>query len=346
MAKKKSDDKGYKPPKNLDELLVRAAEIDGGDEIQDFVDAAPTGISTFDTATGVGGLPLGRLSVFEGIEHGGKTLLLLTAIARAQRDGHTCAFIDGEHALTPQFARLLGVDWEKLKPWVRRPKTLDATYDLVKEFARSGMFRIVGYDSATALTTQEALETNAGDTGARAAIARMHSEELPKLTALQSQNTAVVFINQMRTNPNPPIWHKGGELLYSPGGKALKHYASLRFEIKAIGQPYKKGDQRIGHRLRAINKKNKVGIPYLEGEFDLMYAEGLDLTSDMIDNAIDMDVIHQAGSWFTFVVTDEDGIELEEKKFSGRVALEEAIKGDEWLRQFIEGRIKQANEES
>jgi recombination protein RecA len=334
----KTEDKGYTPPTSLDELLERAAQIDGGAGVLDHVPAAATGISSFDLSTGVGGLPLGRLSLLQGEEHSGKTLLLLSTIAQAQREGHKCAFIDGEHALTPQFARLLGVDWDDLAPFVRRPKTLDDAYELIKEFGRSGFFRIVGYDSTTSLTTRAALETRAGEAGSRAAIARMHSEELPKLTALQSENTAVVFINQMRENPNPPNWWKGGKLLYAPGGKALRHYSSLIVEIKK-GEIYKEGEKRVGQALKTECVKNKVGTPFLKSEFDLMYLQGLDLTSDTIDAAVRMSVIRQSGSWFYLTITDEEGVELEEKKFAGRKALEDCLRNEEWIMDFVKKRL-------
>jgi recombination protein RecA len=341
MAKR--DDEGYKAPTSLAELLERAAEIDGGEGVLDHVPAAPTGISSFDLSTGVGGLPLGRVSLFQGEEHSGKTLLLLTSIAQAQRDGHKCAFIDGEHALTPQFARLLGVNWDDLAPFVRRPKTLDAAYELIKEFARSGFFRIVGYDSTTSLTTRAAIDTRAGDTGSRAEIARMHSEELPKLTAIQHPNTAVVLINQMRENPNPPSWHKGGKLLYTPGGKALRHASSLTVYVK-LGEVYREGDKRVGQSLKTECIKNKVGTPFIKANFDLMYAQGLDLTSDTIDAAIRMGIIRQSGSWFYLTIVDEEGVELDEKKWAGRKAVEDCLRTDEFIMDFVKTRLAQLDE--
>jgi recombination protein RecA len=323
----------------LDQLLKRVNEIEGNPERDFGITVAPTGISSFDQSTGVGGIPRSRISIFQGEEHSGKTLLLLSTIAQSQKAGGRCAFIDAEHALTPNFARLLGVDWEALVPFVRRPKTMDQAYDLIKEYCRSGLFDVVGWDSVTALTTAAAIESAAGSASSRAAGARMHSEELPKLVAVCHPRTAVIFINQMRENPNPPNWWKGGKLLYAPGGKALRHYASLIVEIKP-GETYKKGDIRIGHRLKTYCAKNKVGIPFLKAEFDLMYADGLDLTTDMIDTAIGIEVIRQSGSWFYIPMMDLDtGEELEEKRFAGKAALEDAIRGDEVLREYVQTRI-------
>jgi recombination protein RecA len=328
--------------KALAVLLEEMNELGSGDP--DFeVRPCPTGITSFDTSTGIGGIPRNRVSIFQGEEHSGKTLLLLTTIARAQRDGGRCAFIDAEHALTPQFARLLGVDWDALEPFVRRPKTLDEAYDLLRAMAKSDLFDVIGFDSATSLTTREAIESRAGDAGARALGARMHAEELPKLIAIQSARTAVVIICQMRENPNPPKWHKGGKLLYVPGGKALKHTSSMTVEIKA-GEKYKKGDTVLGHQMKTYIAKNKVGIPYRRAEFDLMYAEGLDLTTDMIDTAVQFSIISLRGSTFYVAIIDDDGVELDERKYAGRAALEDGIRTDESLRAYIEKRVAAAVE--
>lgn len=337
----KASDKEARPMSEgeaLASLLSRAAEIDGGHDVGDKVIPAPTGISSFDSSTGIGGFPRGRISILQGEEHSGKTLLALTTIATAQRNGERCFFIDAEKALTPGFAKLLGVDWEALRPFVRRPKTMDQAYDLIKEFSRSGLFGVGVYDSTTALSTEEAIDAPAGSKASRAAVARMHSEELPKVTALQHSNTALLFINQMRENPNPPNWWKGGKLLYAPGGKGLKHASSLTVLVKP-GETYKNGDTRIGHRLKTFLEKNKVGIPFTRSEFDLMYAEGLDLTTDLIDTAIALEVIRQAGSWFYIQVYDEEGEDLGEKRYAGRKALEDAIREDEFIRGFVQNAV-------
>lgn len=333
-------DKAQTEDDALRALLSRASEIDGG--AQDFdVKPAPTGISSFDKSTGIGGIPRNRISIFQGEEHSGKTLLLLKTIAYAQEHGGRCAFIDAEHALTPQFARLLGVDWEGIEPYIRRPRTLDQAYDLLKEFCRTGLFDVIGFDSVTALAPQDAIESAAGSAKSRAAVARMHSEELPKLVALQHPRTAIIFINQMRENPNPPSWWKGGKLLYTPGGKALRHYSSMTVEVKS-GEIYKQGDSRIGHQLKTHIVKNKVGIPFLRSEFDLMYAEGLDLTSNMIDLALDTGIITQSGSWFYLNMIDPDSGEMlgEPRKFAGRANLEEAVKTEQEIHDYIESLLQ------
>lgn len=327
--------------KALAALMAKVDAIDGGSSDMTVV-PVPTGITSFDSSTAIGGFPRNRISILQGEEHSGKTLLLLKTIAAAQAAGGRCAFIDAEHALTPGFAKLLGVDWEALVSFVRQPTTLDMAYDLLKELTRSGMFDVIGFDSTTALTTRAAIDTAAGEASSRAAVARMHSEELPKLVAVLDPRTAVIFVNQMRENPNPPNWWKGGKLLYAPGGKALRHYSSMTVDIKP-GQVYKKGDVRIGHRLKTNIIKNKVGTPYGTAEFDLMYGTGLELTSDMVDTAISLGVIRQSGSWFYISMVDlETGEEIEEKKYAGRAALEHEIKSDDVFREYINNLVIQA----
>lgn len=321
----------------LDALVAKASEITGG--TRDFtVVPAPTGISSFDTSTGIGGFPRGRISICQGVEHSGKTLLTLTTIAKAQRDGGRAAFIDAEQALTPQFAKMLGVDWDALEPYIYRPKTLDQGMDTLKEIVRSGLFDVVGYDSVTALSTKAAIDQPAGSSASRAASARMFSEELPKIIAVVSSRTAIILINQMRENPNPPSWHKGGKLMYTPGGMALKHASSFTVEIKP-GETYSKGNIRVGHRLKTKIVKNKVGIPYQTAEFDLMYAEGLDLTTDMITTAIQYEIIALRGSTYYIQIADEDGVDLGERKYAGKANLEDAVRTDEFLRQYLERRV-------
>jgi recombination protein RecA len=338
MAKDSDKETPLTDEQALASLLARASQIDGGDGAGSKVEACPTGISSFDSSTGIGGFPRGRISILQGKEHSGKTLLALTTIAQAQKRGERCFFIDAEHSLTPGFARLLGCDWIALEPFVRRPQTMDQAYDLIRDFSKSGLFSVGVYDSTTALVPEEVLDLPAGSSKGRAAIARMHSEELPKVVARQSKNTALLFINQMRINPNPPNWWKGGEMLYAPGGQGLKHASSMTVLVKP-GETYKNGETRIGHRLKTFLEKNKVGIPFTRSEFDLMYAEGLDLTTDLIDTAIAIEVIRQAGSWFYINVYDEDGEDLGEKRYAGRKAVEDAIRSDDFIRDFVQSAV-------
>lgn len=307
------------------------------------VEFLPTGISDFDHSTG-GGIPRSRVSIFQGEEHSGKTLLLLALIASVQKAGGRCAFIDAEQALTPDFARLLGVDFENLV--IDRPKTLDAAYDLTRTYAKSGLFDVVGFDSATALPTQGDLEAMAADSAKRAAVAQMHSKELPKLLATMHKRTAVVFINQMRFNPNPPSWWKGGPILYATGGKALRHASSLSVLVKA-GKFYKVGDERIGLQIKTYTEKNKVSTPFKHSEFDLMFDKGIDMMSNLINTALRLEVIKQTSSWFYVDIIELDsGTVLEEFKFNGRLALEEALRTNDGLRLNVQNQVEWAGGDS
>lgn len=301
--------------------LLAEMEADGlrSDESLD-VEFIPSGIASLDNSTG-GGFPRRRICIMQGVQHSGKTLISLALIASVQRAGGRAAFIDAEHSLTPDFARLLGVDFEKLV--VDRPRTLGQAYDILRKYGRSGLFDVIVWDSVTALVPESELDAPAADSQQRAAIPQMHSKELPKIMATLDKRTCAVLLNQMRTNPNPPAWHRGGVLLYAPGGMALKHASSLTIEVKP-GLVHKHGEQRVGQRIRTEAIKNKVSAPYGKAEFDLMYATGLDLLTSMIDTAIEMEVIRRKSSFFFFDIInfDVEGEVAEEKRFAGRAALE------------------------
>lgn len=236
------------------------------------VEFIPSGIASLDASTG-GGFPRRRICILQGEEHSGKTLISLALIASVQRAGGRAAFIDAEHSLTPDFARLLGVDFEKLV--VDRPRTLGQAYDILRKYGRSGLFDVIVWDSVTALVPESELDAPAADSQTRASIPQMHSKELPKIMATVDKRTCVVLLNQMRTNPNPPAWARG-KVMYAPGGGALRHASSLTILVKS-GLVHKHGEQRVGQRIRTEAVKNKVGAPYQKAEFDLIYASGLDL---------------------------------------------------------------------
>lgn len=289
------------------------------------VEAIPTGISSFDRSTGVDGVPRRRISLFEGREGSGKTLLLLVLIASAQKSGGRGAFVDLEHALTPSFANLLGVSWDDLV--VSRPRTLNQAYDVAKEFAKSGLFDVVGFDSAVALATEDDIDEPASGTGQRASEAGLHSRELKKLISVIDPRTALVMINQIRVDPNPPPWWSAGPKEYTPGGRALRHHASLRVRIDKT-KTYKNAQrQKVGHRIRTRIEKNKVSQPFREAEFDLRYDTGLDLVSDLVDTAVRAGVVKRASSWYTFDMADlETGDVIEEIKENGREAFERRVR--------------------
>lgn len=298
------------------------------------VEVLPTGIATFDSSTGVGGVPRQRLSIFQGEEHTGKTLLLLTLIASTQRNGGRCAMVDAEHALTRSFAELLGVNWDELL--VIRPQSMNQAYDVVRHLCTSGLFDVVGLDSAVALATEDEVNGSASDSTKRAGLAQLHSSELRKLVTYLHARTAFVMINQLRENPNPPVWAKGGKVLYAPGGKALKFYSSLTVEV-GKGKVYNHGDVRVGQQIKTKCVKNKVGTPFQKAEFDLMYNTGLDLVTNLIETCIEKEIIKRKSSMFFFDVVDFDtGEVIREVKVSGRAALDQCIRDDDDLRIYLE----------
>lgn len=302
------------------------------------VAAAPSGISSFDASTGVGGFPTGRITVISGEEGAGKTLLVLSAIATAQIDGYPCAFVDAERALTPGFAKLLGVEYDDLV--ISRPRTLNEAYDVMKELSSSGLFRIVCLDSAVAIATEDQIQKSASEEGKRAAEAQVHSSELKKLTAVQSSETAVIITNQLRANPNPPSWWRGGPMLYEPGGRALRFYASLKVKMKTTEVHRDGSKKRYGHKIQTYIEKNKVAQPYRSAEFDITYESGIDAFVDTINTAIFAGIIKKSSSWFYLDIVDLDNGEvLEEVKANGRTAMEEEIKKNPEYLTNIERRL-------
>lgn len=301
------------------------------------VEAIPSGITSFDLSTGVVGIPRRRISLFVGNEGSGKTLLLLTLVAAIQRDGGRAAIVDAEHALTPGFARLLGVDYDSLT--ISRPKTLEQCYDVFKEFISSGLFDVVGFDSAVALPCEGDLHLSASESTKRAGQAQIHSTELKKVVSLCHDRTAMVIINQIRINPNPPSYWSGPPMEYSPGGVALNFYASLRVKFKTTKTFKTSGGQRIGHRIRTTITKNKVAPPFMTAEFDIKYTDGLDSITDLIETAISLGVIYKKSSWFYFDLLGNDGEVIEEHKWLGRDKLDAAIRDDETLEIAVRDRL-------
>lgn len=328
--------KRTKKTKEIEPLALLLAEMERQGLAVQFggfaVEAIPTDISSFDISTGIGGIPLRRVTILQGEEGSGKTLLLLALIAAVQRRGGRAAFIDAEHALTPSFATLLGVDYDSLL--ISRPRTMEEAYDTLHPLARSGLFSVVGYDSAVALAPQEALELKAAEGGKRAAEAQVHSRELKKLNATIHKDTAVVIVNQLRENPSPPgWWPKGVKMLYSPGGRALRHGSSMTVDLKTTKVHKDSAGRRVGHRIVTFTRKNKVASPYRSAEFDLTYAGGIDVILDMINTAILIGLIKKSSSWFYFDTIDTTTGEIsDEKKWNGRDKMEDDISKDEELR--------------
>jgi recombination protein RecA len=257
------------------------------------IDAIPTGSLALDIALGVGGIPRGRVTEIYGPEASGKTTICQHIIAEAQRMGGICAFIDMEHALDPVYARKCGVDIDNL--YIAQPDTGEQALEIAEMLIRSGTFDAVVVDSVAALVPRAEIEGEMGDAH-MGMMARLMSQALRKLSgAIKQTNTAMIFTNQLR--------EKIGVMFGSPetttGGNALKFYASVRLDVRRI-QTIKNQGEVVGSRARVRVKKNKVAPPFREAEFDIMYAEGISKTGDVLDLGVNFDIIEKRGSYYRF----------------------------------------------
>ncbi len=257
------------------------------------VEAIPTGCLSLDIALGVGGIPRGRVTEIYGPESSGKTTLALHIIAEAQKLGGTAAFVDMEHALDPTYADRLGVDVENLL--VAQPDMGEQALEITETLVRSGAVDIVVIDSVAALVPRSELEGDMGD-ATMGVQARLMSQALRKLSgAIKQTNTSVVFTNQLR--------QKIGVMFGNPetttGGMALKFYSSVRIDIRRM-QAIKVGSDIIGNRTRARVVKNKVAPPFRQVEFDIMYNEGISKSGDLLDLAVELDIINKRGSYYYY----------------------------------------------
>ena len=296
----------------------------GDDKITD-VEVIPTGNILIDRALGVGGFPRGRVVEVFGPESSGKTTLTLTVIAQAQKRGGLAAFIDVEHALDPQYARKLGVNLDDLL--VSQPSSGEEALRICETLIRSNALDVIVVDSVAALVTKAELEGEIGDTTV-GAQARLMSAALRKLTALISKaRTCCIFTNQIREK----IGVMFGNPETTPGGKALKFYASVRVDIRRIGAIKQTDGVVTGNRTRVKIVKNKVAPPFTEAEFDIMYNEGISSTGALLDLALEKQVIEKRGSWLSY-----KGTQLAQ----GRDAGKDALKADSKLYQEIERAVK------
>jgi recombination protein RecA len=263
-----------------------------GDEIEPTA-VIPTGSLAIDLATGVGGIPRGRIVEFYGPESSGKTTLALHAIAEAQKNGGVCAFIDAEHALDVTYARQIGVQVEQLL--ISQPDSGEQALEIVEMLVRSEKIDLVVVDSVAALTPKAELEGDMGDSH-MGLQARLMSQALRKLTSVTYRSgTTILFINQLR--------QKIGVTFGSPetttGGNALKFYASMRLDVRRIGQ-VKTGEDLVGGRTRVKMVKNKCAPPFVEAEFDIRYSEGVDTLGELIDLGVARGLIEKNGNHMSF----------------------------------------------
>lgn len=282
-----------------------------GDDNRPPIKAISSGNTAIDVALGIGGFPRGRVVEIYGPESSGKTTVALHAIASAQKDGGIAAFIDAEHALDPEYARLLGVDTDNLL--VSQPDTGEQALEIADMLVRSGAIDIIVVDSVAALTPKAEIEGEMGDSHV-GLQARLMSQALRKMTgALYNSGTTAIFINQLR--------EKIGVMFGSPetttGGKALKFYASVRCDIRRI-QTLKDGQDAIGNRTKLKVVKNKVSPPFKIAEFDIIYGEGISRESSIIDLGVENGLVKKSGSWFTY-----EGDQLGQGKEKARTFLKE-----------------------
>ncbi|NLT10441.1 MAG: recombinase RecA [Ruminococcus sp.] len=287
------------------------------------VDAIPTGSMTLDMALGIGGVPRGRIVEIYGPESSGKTTVALSILAQAQKMDGEVAFIDVEHALDPVYAQALGVNIDNLL--VSQPDSGEQALEIAEALIRSGAIDVIVLDSIAAMTTRAEIDGEMGDLHV-GQLARLMSQAMRKLTAaISKSNCVAIFINQVREK----IGVMYGNPETTPGGRALKFYASVRIEVRK-GEVIKSGSEIIGAETKCKIVKNKVAPPFKECHFDMMYGQGISRTGEVLDLAVDLDIIKKGGSWFSY---------KDQKLGQGRDNVKELLKNDEALMKEIEEQI-------
>ena len=278
---------------NIERQFGKGSVMRLGDETRAPLEVIPTGAIALDVALGLGGLPRGRVVEIYGPESSGKTTVALHAVASAQRAGGIVAFIDAEHALDPEYAKALGVDTDALL--VSQPDSGEQALEIADMLIRSGALDLIVIDSVAALVPRAEIEGEMGDSHV-GLQARLMSQALRKMTgALNNSGTTAIFINQLREK----IGVMFGSPETTPGGRALKFYASVRLDIRRI-EAIKDGLEVVGNRTRVKVVKNKCAPPFRQAEFDIMYGRGISREGSVVDLGVDLGIVKKAGAWYTY----------------------------------------------
>ncbi len=313
---------------NIEKQYGSGAVMRLGEKPVENVEAIPTGSLSLDMALGIGGVPRGRIVEIYGPESSGKTTVALHIVAEAQKMGGEAAFIDAEHALDPIYAEKLGVRIDDLI--VSQPDTGEQALEITEQLVRSGAIDVIVVDSVAALVPKQEIEGLMGD--AHVGLqARLMSQALRKLTSVISKsNTTAIFINQLR--------EKVGIMFGNPetttGGRALKFYSSVRMDVRRI-ETIKSDGGMVGNRTKVKVVKNKVAPPFKEAEFDIIYGEGISKEGNILDMAVEMDIVKKTGSWFSY---------NEERLGQGREGVKEILKQNPELCAEIEAKVRAAAE--
>lgn len=316
--------------KQIEKLYGAGAVMRLGENSHLNVEAISTGSLTLDIATGIGGLPKGRIVEIYGPESSGKTTLALHCIAEAQKKGGEAAFVDAEHALDPVYAQNLGVDIDSLL--VAQPDYGEQALEITEQLVRSGAVDIIVVDSVAALVPRSEIDGEMGDSHV-GLHARLMSQALRKLTgAINKSNCLIIFINQLR--------EKVGVMYGSPevttGGRALKFYSSMRIDVRRVETIKTSSTEFVGNRTRAKIVKNKLAPPFKQAEFDIMYGTGISKDGEIVDMAVEYGIIKKSGSWFSYG---------DERLGQGRDRVKDMVKNNPEFAERLEKQIKEKLEE-